>query len=72
MAVSTNNNNTFLENLEQKYKKKTTVWNWYKSETTVQPKNKNLDYMIYQAFSTISKWFLLLFKTGNDNATFFL
>lgn len=69
--MSTNNNNTFLENLEQDYKKKP-VWNWYKSETTVQLKNKNLDYMIYQAFSTISKWFLLLFKTGNDNAAFFL
>ena len=49
--------------------KKITFWNKYGFETSTQPKNNNLNYMIHPTFRNINSLSLLLFKNGNIDPT---
>ena len=66
VTLSTNNHIKVLENIKQEFKR-TISWNKYRSETTKQPKNINLDYLIDPAFRNINRLFVLSFKNGNDD-----
>ena len=61
VALSTNDNIKFLENINQGFKK-TISWNKYRSEVTTQTKNNNVDYLIERTFSNINRMFLFSFK----------
>ena len=63
-----NDNIKFLENIKQGFKRAIS-WNKYRSETTTQTKNNNLDYLINPTFENINRLFVLLFKNGNDDPT---
>ena len=53
VTLSISNIITFLEHSNQRFN--TTIsWIKYRTEITTQPKNNNLDYMIYSAFSNIN------------------
>ena len=62
VTLSINNNIKFSENLKQGFKI-TISWNKYRLETTTQPKNNNLDYVIDPAFQNVNRFFFHLFKT---------
>ena len=64
--MSINNNIKFLENIK-KGCKRTVSWNKYRSETTTQSKNDNLDYMIDPTFRSINRLFVLSFIIGNND-----
>ena len=66
VTLSTNNHIKVLENIKQEFER-TISWNKYRSETTKQPKNINLDYLIDPAFRNINRLFVLSFKNGNDD-----
>ena len=61
VTLSVNNNIKFLENMKQGFKR-TISWNKYRAETTTQPKNNNLDYLIDPTFRNINRLFVLSFK----------
>ena len=50
--------------MKQRFKG-TISWNKYGSEIITQPKNNNLDYMVYPAFMNINRLFVLSFKNGD-------
>ena len=66
--MSINDNNKFLENIKQGFKR-TISLNKYRSEITTQPKNNNLDYMIDPAFRNINRLSVLSCKNGDANPT---
>ena len=51
------NNIKFLGNLRQGFRR-TISWNKYKSETTIQPKTNNLDYIFNPTFRNINRLFV--------------
>ena len=53
-TLSINDNIKLLENIKQEFIK-TVSWNKYRSETTTDPKNNNLDYMIDPEFRNINR-----------------
>ena len=53
VTLSISNNIKLLENIKQEFKR-TILWNKYRSEVTMQPKNNNLDYLINPAFRNIN------------------
>ena len=53
-----------LEQLKTGFKR-TIKWNKYRSQTTVQPQNNNLNYLIDPTFTNVNKLFVLLFKRDN-------
>ena len=63
-----NGNIKFLENIKQVFKR-TISWNKYRSETTTQAKNNNLDYLIDPTFRNINRLFVLSFKNGDNDPT---
>ena len=63
-----NGNIKFLENIKQVFKR-TISWNKYRSETTTQTKNNNLDYLIDPTFRNINRLFVLSFKNGDNDPT---
>ena len=65
---SINDNIKFLENIKQGLKR-TISWNKYRSKITTQPKNNNLDCLIYLTFRNINRLFVLSFKNGNIDPT---
>ena len=66
--MSINNNNKFLKNIKQGFKR-TISWDKYRSGITAQTKNNNLDYLIGSTFRNINRLFVLSFKNGNDDPT---
>ena len=66
--LSINDNIKFLENIKEVFKRKI-YWNKYRSETTTQPKNNNLDYLIDPTLRDINRLFVLSFKNGDDDPT---
>ena len=58
----------FLENTNQRFKR-TVSWDKYRSEIATQPKNNNLNYLIYPTFRIINRLFVLSLKNGNDDPT---
>ena len=68
VTLSINDNNKFLENMKQGFKR-TISWNKYRSEITTQPKSNNLDYLIDPTFRNINRLFFLSLKNGNNNPT---
>ena len=68
VMLSTNDNIKFFKNIKQGFKR-TISWNKYRSETTTQPKNNNLDYLIDPSFRNINSLFVLLLKSCDDDPT---
>ena len=68
VAFSINDSIRFSKNLKQEFKGKIS-WNKYRSETTTQPKNDNLDYLIHPTFRNINRLFVLSFKDANGYTT---
>ena len=68
VTLSINDNKKFLKTIKQGFKK-TISWSKYKSETTTQTKNNNLDYLIDPTFRNINRLFVLSLKNGNDDPT---
>ena len=66
VTLSINDNIRFLENIKQGFKG-TISWNKYRSETTTQTKDNNLDYLIDPKFRNINRLFVLSFKNDNDD-----
>ena len=66
VTLSVNDNIRFLENIKQGFKG-TISWNKYRSETTTQTKDNNLDYLIDPKFRNINRLFVLSFKNDNDD-----
>ena len=62
------NDNIFVENIKQGFKKIISR-NKYRSETTTQKTANNLDYLTDPTFRNINRLFVLLFKNGNDDPT---
>ena len=46
--------------------KKTIKWNKYRSHMTIQPKNNNLNYLIYPTFMNVNRLFVLSFPRNNN------
>ena len=67
-TLSINDNTKFLENIKQLFKR-TISWNKYRSEITIQPKKKNLDYLIDPTFRNVNRLFVHSFKNGNYDPT---
>ena len=61
VTLPINDNIKLLENIKQGFKR-TISWNKYRSETTTQPKNNNLDYLIDPTFRNINRLFVLSFR----------
>ena len=55
-------------NSKKKNKEKKS-WKKYRSETTIQPKNSNLDCIIDRTFRAINRLFIQLFKAVEKNPT---
>ena len=56
------------ENVKQRFKR-TISWNRYRSEIKSQPKNSNLDYLVDPTFRNMNRFFVLLFKNGDNDPT---
>ena len=63
VTLSINDNIKFLESIKQEFKR-TISLNKYRSETIVQPKGSNLDFLIDSTFRNIKILFVLSFKNG--------
>ena len=66
VTLPINDNIKFLEKIKQRFKR-TISWKKYRSETTTQTKNNNLDYLINLTFRNIYRVLVLSFKNGNDD-----
>ena len=60
-----NDNIKFLENINQGFKE-TIFWNKYRSETSTQPKDNNLDYLIDLTSRNINRLLVISFKNDNN------
>ena len=56
VTLSVNDDIKTLRNIKQGFKR-TTSWNKYKSETTTQPKNTNLDHLLIQGLGILILFF---------------
>ena len=66
LTLSINNHIKVSENIKQEVKR-TISWNKYRSEITIQQKNKNLDYLIDPASRNTNSLFVLSLKNGNKD-----
>ena len=55
------NDTKILEQLKSGFKK-TTKWNKYRSQMTVQPQNNNWNYLIEPTFTNVNRLFVLPFQ----------
>ena len=60
VTLSKENDTKLLEKLKTGFKR-TIKWNKYRSQTTVQPKNNNLNYLIDPTFTNVNRLFVLPF-----------
>ena len=68
VTLSINDNNKFLENIKQGFKRRI-FWNKYRFKITTKRKNNNLSYLIDPTFRNINRLFVLSFKNDNDDST---
>ena len=70
VTLSKENDTKLLEKLKTGFKR-TIKWNKYRSQTTVQPKNNNLNYLIDPTFTNVNRLFVLSFQriAGENNTT---
>ena len=61
VTLSKENNIKFLEKLKSGFKK-TTKWNKYRSQMTIQNNNNDLNYLIDPTFTNINRLFVLSFE----------
>ena len=59
-TFSAENNNKLLEQLKTGFKR-TIKWNKYRSETSDQTKNNNLNYLIDPTYTNVNRLFVLSF-----------
>ena len=64
VTLSKENDTKLLEQLKTGFKR-TIKWNKYRSQMTVQPQNKNLNYLIDPTFTNANRLFVLTFKRNN-------
>ena len=69
VTLSTENYNKLLEQLKCGFKR-TIKWNKYRSETSNQTKNNNLNYLIDLPFTKVNRLFLFSLENENDRASF--
>ena len=59
-TLSKENDIKLLEQLKSGFKR-TIIWNKYRSQMTIQPRNNNLDNLIDQTFTNVNRLFVLSF-----------
>ena len=64
VTLSKENDIKLLEQLKSGFKR-TIKWNKYRSQITVQPKTKNLNYLIDPTFTNVNRLFVLSFARTN-------
>ena len=69
VTLSTENDNTFLEQLKSGLKR-TIKWNKCRSEMTNQTRTNNLNFLIYPAFNKVNRLFVLSFENEEDKTSF--
>ena len=60
VTLSRENDAKLLEQLKSGFKR-TIIWNKYRSQMTIQPRNNNLDNLIDQTFTNVNRLFVLSF-----------
>ena len=63
--MSIENDINLLEQLKTGFKI-TIKWNKYRSQMTIQPKNKNLNYLIDRTFTNVNRLFVSSFPINNN------
>ena len=68
--MSKENGTKLLEELKLGFKR-TKIWNKYRSKITIQPQNKNLNYLIDPTLTNVNRLFVLPFQrnAGENNTT---
>ena len=69
VALSTEDDNNFLEQLKSGFKR-TIKWNNHRSEMTNQTKTNNWNYLIDPTFNEVNRLFVLLFENKEDRTSF--
>ena len=69
VTLSTENDNTFLEQLKLGLKR-TIKWNKCRLEMTNQTRTNNLNFLIDPAFNKVNRLFVLSFKNEEDKTSF--
>ena len=69
VPLSSENDNKLLEQLKAGIKR-TNKWNKYRSETSNQTKNNNLNYLIDPTFTKVNRMFVLSFKNETGRTSF--
>ena len=64
VTLSKENDIKLLEQLKTGFKR-TIKWSKYRSQTTIQPQNNNLNYLIDPTFTNVNRLFVLLFTRDN-------
>ena len=65
VTLSKENYTKLLEQLKTGFKR-TIKWNKYRSQMTIQPKNRNLNYLIDPTFTNVNRLFVLSFPRNNN------
>ena len=65
LRLSKENDIKLLEQLKSGFKR-TIKWNKYRSQTTIQPQNNNLYYLIDPTFMNVNRLFVLSFPKNNN------
>ena len=65
VTLSKENDIKLLEQLKSGFKR-TIKWNKYRSQMTIQPKNRNLNYLIDPTFTNFNRLFVLSFPRNNN------
>ena len=65
VILSKENAIKLLEQLKLGFKR-TIKWNKYRSQITIQPKNRNLNYLIDPTFTNVNRLFVLSFSRNNN------
>ena len=72
VTLSKENDIKPLEQLKSGFKR-TIKWSKYRSQMTIQPQNKNLNYLIHPTFANVNRLFVLSFprtNAGDDIGSF--
>ena len=67
LTLSKENDIKLLEQLKSGFKR-TIKLNKYRSQMTIQPKNNNLNYLIYPTFMNVNRLFVLSFPRNNTDS----
>ena len=65
VTLSKENDAKLLEQLQTGFKR-TIKWNKYRPKMTIQPKNRNLNYLIDPTFWNVNRLFVLSFPRNNN------